>query len=154
MKWMASFAVVISLVVSGCVVQPLDGSGGVLVRPGPKPLPEPAPGPAPRKLVKSLDYDGGRISYFMTKQSVPSNRMRLCLVNNTGQPKQLVWTKVQSGVNNMVTRRNGDRSCVNLDLNQRIEFVFIDRLVPRKNSGMNLQSFGGALVEFYWVKDY
>lgn len=117
-------------------------------------LPKPALGPGPRRLVKRLTFQNGGISYYLTKNSVKSNVMRFCLVNNTGQPKTMSWNQVQGGVNNLSAERNGDRSCANLELKQRVKFTFNDRGYSKYSSAMNLHNFGGALVEFYWVKDY
>ncbi len=138
----------------GCVIDPSlypPASGG-----GQAPPAEPPPRQAERKFVKYIEYANGRISYFRTTNStqVNPNRTRICFENNTGQPKSMVWRKVPSGVNNMVVRTNGARSCVNLDLNQRVEWTFFDRMLPVKADGMNIGGVGGMLIEFIWVKDY
>lgn len=109
-----------------------------------------------RSFVKYIKYSKGDISYFRTNNApnVAAQKVRICLENNTGQPKSALWSKIQSGVNNMRAPKNGSRSCVTLNTNQRIEWMFYDRSKPVKKEGMNLQSFGGSLVEFIWVRDY
>ena len=82
------------------------------------------------------------------------NKFRICLINNTGQPKSVVWTKGPRSTNHLVAKKNGDRSCANFSPNQRVEFYFADRGRKKKSSGMNLSGGGGNLVEFHWVKDY
>lgn len=115
-----------------------------------------APAQPVRKLIKPIVYDGGQVSYFRTSHSteVPANKARICLENNTGQPKSLRWTKAPSWANDLITRGNGDRQCVNFNLNQRVEWVFYDRPFPKKKDAMNLANTSGLLHEFIWVRDY
>ncbi len=117
--------------------------------------PPPAPtGPSARQFVKALTYKGGQVSYFRTLRKVPKSKFRICLINNTGQPKSVVWTQGPSTTNDLKAKRNGDKSCANFTPNQRIKFYFADRGRKMKSSAMNLHGGGGNLVEFHWVKDY
>lgn len=148
-------AIAATILLSGCVIDPnafpasyppSDSSDNR----------QPPAATAERKFVKTIKYSKGDISYFRTSNApnVAANKMRICFENNTGQPKRMQWTKIQSGVNNVSVPKNGSRSCVTLNTNQRIEWLFYDRMLPVKPEGMNLQSFGGSLVEFIWVRDY
>jgi hypothetical protein len=114
------------------------------------------PQQGPRKLVKAITYPKGQVSYFATANSsqVAPDKVRICLENNTGQPKAMRWKKIQSGVNHLNTPRNGSQSCATLSTNQRVEWNFVDRYRPVKPEAMNLHSFGGRLIEFIWVRDY
>ena len=120
---------------------------------------ESRPAPA-RSFVRGIKYQGlfgaGQVSYFRTTNSteVKDNQTRICLQNATGQPKKLIWTKGEDSVNDLVVAKNGDRSCTNRKLNQRVEFTFSDRNFPVTSSGMNIGNVGGTLIEFVWVKDY
>ena len=109
-----------------------------------------------RKLIKPIQFSGGQVSYFRTSNSaeVAADKGRICLENNTGQPKSLRWTKSPSWANNLVARTNGARQCVNFNLNQRVEWVFFDRGLAKHRDAMNLGSTGGLLYEFIWVRDY
>ncbi len=120
--------------------------GGVYIRP-----PQ-----GPRRFVKYIKYSKGDISYFRTNHSrkVRTDRLRICFKNNTGQPKSMVWTRGQAGVNHMHAPKNGSRTCVNLRPKGRIEWGFRDRGRLMRSEGMNLQGFAGSLVEFIWVRDY
>jgi hypothetical protein len=121
-----------------------------------------------RELVKRIGYSNGQVSYFRTTNSaaVPRDKVRICLENNTGQPKAMFWTKAaqpvatigvfsQPGaIGPLVTKRNGDRSCANFNLNQRVEWGFFDRGNLKKSDGMNLGNVDRTLIEFIWVRDY
>ncbi len=118
--------------------------------------PQQAPQPV-RSLVKRITYSGGQVSYFRTSNSpevAQSNMVRICLENNTGQPKSMRWTRNPSNVGDLVTRSNGARSCADIHRSHRVEWGFYDRGGLKKSEGMNLSSFGGQLVEFIWVRDY
>ena len=155
----ACVATGLALLISGCVIDPNafpsyppsnggtdnggTGGGG-------------APQPGAREFVKPITYANGQVSYFRTLNSseVKPNHFRICLENNTGQPKAMVWSKVQSGVSNLNAPKNGSRSCASFNLNQRLEWVFYDRLMPKKADAMNVGGIGGTLIEFIWVRDY
>lgn len=137
---------------TGCVIDPNAPSGYPPQRDD-RPS---RPAPSERKFVKYIQYSKGQVSYFRTDRSpkVADSNVRICFENNTGQPKAMQWTKMQSGVNAISVPKNGSRDCVTVRANQRIEWLFKDRGLPVKAEAMNLQSFAGALVEFIWVKDY
>lgn len=105
-----------------------------------------------RKFVKNIVTATGKIKYYRTDNvpRVGKNRMRLCLVNQSPGAKLMTWTKGQAGVNPLSALKNPSKSCAFLKLNQRIEWIFINGMLPVKSDGMNLKSFGGALVEFVW----
>ena len=112
---------------------------------------------AERKLVKRLIYKGGQVSYFRTTNltSVRQGHTRICLENNTGQPKELRWTKRRpSSIRHLKTPKNGAKSCANVPANQRVTFGFYDRGSLMKSSAMNINSTDGMLIEFIWVRDY
>ena len=147
------FAVLCCSLLNGCVIDPNAFPSYPANEPAPQ---QDQPPPSKRSFIKKIQYASGDISYFRTNnaQNIAANIVRICLINNTGQPKAMIWSRIASGVNNMRTPKNGSRSCVSLSTNQRIEWTFVDRLAPVKREGMNLQGFGGSLVEFIWVRDY
>lgn len=145
----------LAALLGGCVIDP--NAFPTYPSGGPTGSQPPTPAPASsRSYVKNIQYAKGDISYFRTNDApnVAANNVRICLENNTGQPKAMLWSRIQSGVNHPQVPKNGSRSCVTLGTNQRIEWAFLDRGFPVKTEGMNLQSFGGSLVEFIWVRDY
>ena len=117
--------------------------------------PPPKPkGRGKRTLVKTIRYSKGDIGYYRTERAVAMNNVRICMVNRTGQPKSMRWTKIQRGVGHLVAKTNGSQSCATVRRNQRVEWNFMDRAWRAKADGMNLKNFGGMLIEFYWVRDY
>lgn len=112
----------------------------------------PAPDPI-RKLVKHIAVPGRpKIAYYRTDNApkVAKDKMRLCLVGRTAGSKIMSWTRIQAGVNPLTVPKKGARSCATLNINQRIEWIFMSMPLGMKNDAMNLNSFGGTLVEFIW----
>lgn len=110
-----------------------------------------------RKLVKRLTYRGGQVSYFRTTNNskVKKGHTRICLKNNTGQPKELRWTKRRpASLGNLVAPKNGSSQCANMQANQRVTFGFYDRGSLMKSSALNINNVDGILIEFIWVRDY
>jgi len=115
-----------------------------------------APSPAEAERIKNIDYPGGGvIIYYLDDNVVPDGQTRICLSNRTGQEKMMKWIRVlpQGGVNHVLARTNGSRSCVTIPSRQRIEWTFRDRGKTVRREAMNLHDFSRKHVLFDWVKD-
>ena len=110
--------------------------------------------PAQAERVWDITYDGGgKIIQYNDDKLFSPDKVRICLKNRTGQPKRVLWKKVQPANPISMLVNKGQQSCVTLPPDQTIEFDFQDRGQSVSAGRINLRSVRGDLILFDWVAD-
>ncbi|QUL37639.1 RICIN domain-containing protein [Erythrobacter sp. JK5] len=110
--------------------------------------------PAMADRVQNIDYEGGgRIVHYRDRTSLPKDLARICLKNQTGQPKRVFWRRINSDNAIKMLVQKGQQSCVTMPKDQRVTFDFQDRSVSVKTTSMNMHDNGGTVTLFHWVAD-
>jgi hypothetical protein len=115
----------------------------------------PAPVSGPQLVNGNYGYNGrfgpGYMRHFKTENVQSEAYTRVCLINNTGQPKTLRLNA--PGVGLMQAPRNGSKSCATMPSSLRVHMKFSDRGHVVKEDSMTLSAYKGDIVTFAWTKD-